>query len=154
MFFKVKDKTDTPLDTFDKISHLVKAVLQFECPEHRAQHHILYTANMKLETYREAQLFYRKFDDPGNALGRLSREAYELANKKYNQLFTIIRGYMHLSEDNKRNHFNHHFRFSKEKIENMFTLFEHMHHHQHLKLEEEFYERLKEDIIPLLTQFE
>lgn len=154
MFFQVKDKTETPLDTFDKISHLVKAILQFECPEHRAQHHILFTANMKLETYREAQLFYRKFDDPGNALGRLSREAYELANKKYNQLFTIIRGYMHLSDDTKRSHFNHHFRFSKEKIENMFTLFKHMPHHQHLKLEEEFYERLKEDIIPLLTQFE
>lgn len=154
MFFQVKDKTETPLDTFDKISHLVKAILHFECPDHRAQHHILYTANRKLETYREAQSFYRKFDDPGNALGRLSREAYELANKKYNQLFTIIRGYMHLSDDNKRSHFNHHFRFSKEKIENMFTLFEHMSHHQHLKLVEAFYERLKEDLIPLLTQFE
>lgn len=154
MFFQLKDSTATTLDTFDKISHLVKAILHFECQEHRAQHHILYTANMKLETYREAQSFYRKFDDPSNALGRLSREAYELANKKYHQLFTIIRGYMHLSDHNKRNHFNHHFRFSKEKIEAMFTLFEQMHHHDHLKLEVEFYERLKEDIIPLLTQFE
>lgn len=154
MFFQLKDSTATTLDTFDKISHLVKAILHFECPEHRAQHHILYTANMKLETYHEAQSFYRKFDDPSNALGRLSREAYELANKKYHQLFTIIRGYMHLSDHNKRNHFNHHFRFSKEKIEAMFTLFEQMHHHEHLKLEAEFYERLKEDIIPLLTQFE
>lgn len=154
MFFQLKDKTGKPLDTFDKISYLVKVILHFECPEHRAQHHILYTANMKLETYREAQSFYRKFDDPGNALGRLSREAYELANKKYHQLFTIIRGYMHLSDDNQRDHFNHHFRFSKEKIENMFILFEQMHHHKHLKLEAEFYERLKEDIIPLMTQFE
>lgn len=154
MFFQLKDSTATTLDTFDKISHLVKAILHFECPEHRAQHHILYTANMKLETYREAQFFYRKSDDPSNALGRLSREAYELANKKYQQLFTIIRGYMHLSDHNKRNHFNHHLRFSKEKIEAMFTLFEQMHHHKHLKLEAEFYERLKEDIIPLLTQFE
>lgn len=154
MFFQLKDSTTTTLDTFDKISHLVKAILHFECPEHRAQHHILYTANMKLETYLETQSFYRKFDDPSNALGRLSREAYELANKKYHQLFTIIRGYMHLSDHNKRNHFNHHFRFSKEKIEAMFILFEQMHHHEHLKLEAEFYERLKEDIIPLLTQFE
>lgn len=154
MFFQVKDKTDTPIDSYDKISYLVNAILQFECPEHRAQHHILYTANMKLETYREAQQFYRKFDNPAHALGRLSREAYEQANRNYNQLFTIIRGYMHLSDDNKRDHFNHHFRFSKEKIDDMFTLFEQMHHHRHLKLEEEFYERLKEDIIPLLTQFE
>ena len=154
MVFKFKEKTAIPLDTFDKISQLVKAILHFECPEHRAQHHILYTANMKLETYQEAQSFYRKFDDPGNALGRLSREAYEQANKKYHHLFTIIRGYIHLSDDNKRKHFNHHFRFSKEKIDDMFTLFEQMPHHKHLKLEEAFYERLKEDIIPLLTQFE
>ena len=154
MFFQLKDKTSKPLDTFDKISHLVKAILHFECPEHRAQHHILYTANMKLETYREAQSIYRNFDDPSNALGQLSREAYELANKKYHQLFTIIRGYMHLSDDNKRDHFNHHLRFSKEKIENMFILFEQMHHHKHLNLEADFYERLKEDIIPLMAQFE
>lgn len=154
MFFQFKDKTVTPLDTYDKISQLVKAILHFECPEHRAQHHILYTANTKLEAYREVQSFYRRYDDPNNALGRLSREAYELANNKYHQLFTIIRGYMYLSDHNKRDHFNHHFRFSKEKIDDMFTFFKQMNHHEHLKLEAVFYERLKEDITPLLTQFE
>src|SRR5690606_41462805 len=109
MFFQIKDKTDTPIDTYDKISYLVNAILQFECPEHRAQHHILYTANMKLETYREAQQFYRKVDNPAHAHGRLSRDAYQQANRNYNQLITIIRRYMHLSDDNNRDHFKNHY---------------------------------------------
>ncbi|MEK3765081.1 hypothetical protein [Solibacillus sp. FSL K6-4121] len=154
MFFQLKEKSVKPLDTYDKISRLVKAILHFECPDHRGQHHILYTANIQLEAYREAKDFYRSHDDPSSALGCLSREDYEQANKKYHQLYTIIRGYMHLSEDNKRDHFNHHFRFSNEKIDKMYSLFEQKQHHDHLKLEELFYERLKEDVAPLLTQFE
>ena len=154
MFFQLKETPVASVDTYDKISQLVKALLHFECPEHRAQHHILYTANKQLEAYREAKQFYRQYDDPSHALGRLSREAYEQANKQYHQLSTIIRGYMHLSENTRRDHFNHHFRFSKEKIENMYHLFEQKHHHQQLKLEALLYERLKEDVVPLLTQFE
>lgn len=154
MFFQLKETPVTALDTYDKISQLVKAILYFECPNHRSQHHILYTANMQLEAYREAKQFYRKYDDPSTALGQLSREAYEKATKQYNQLAIIIRGYMHLSETKKRDHFNHHFRFSKEKIENMYNLFENKDFHKQLQLETLFYERLKEDIVPLLTQFE
>ncbi|MGN7476611.1 hypothetical protein ACTHOQ_02055 [Solibacillus silvestris] len=154
MFFQLKETPVKILDTYDKIYELVKAILHFECPDHRAQHHILYTANMQLEAYREAKDFYRRYDDPSYALGCLSREAYEQANKQFHQLSTIIRGYMHLSEDSKRDHFNHHFRFSKEKIDKMHQLFEQKHHHKLLKLEALFYERLKEDVAPLLTQFE
>ena len=104
MFFQVKERSTQTQETYDKVFELVKAILHFECPDHRAHHHILYTANIKLETYREAKDFYRPFDDPSTALGCFSREAYQLANKKYHQLYTIIRGFMHLSEEAKREH--------------------------------------------------
>ncbi|AWE06809.1 hypothetical protein DCE79_05090 [Lysinibacillus sp. 2017] len=154
MFFQLKEKPVKSHETYDKIFELVKAVLHFECPDHRANHHILYTANTKLENYREARDFYRPFDDPSSELGLLSREAYQLATKKYNQLYTIIRGYMHLCEENKREHFNHHFRFHVQKIEAMYKLYENKSAQQLLQIEELFFERLKADLTPLLTQFE
>lgn len=154
MFFQLKEAPIQTLETYDKISEIVRAILYFECPEHRANHHILFTANAKLESYREARDFYRPFDDPSTSLGQFSREAYQLANKKYNQLYTIIRGYMHLSDAKQRAHFNHHFRFSKEKIDAMYSLFTNKSQHKELDLEASFYEHLKNDLIPLLTQFE
>ena len=150
----MKEKSVQLQDTYDKVFELVKAILYFECPEHRAQHHILYTANIKLETYREAKDFYRPFDDPATSLGTFSREAYQLATKKYHQLNTIIRGFMHLSDDSRREHFNHHFRFHAEKITSMHQLYQNVQLHQLLNLESLFFERLKEDLGPLLTQFE
>ena len=154
MFFQLKEAPLKPLDTYDKISALVRALLYVECPEHRSNHHILYTANTKLESYREARDFYRPLDDPSTSLGLFSREAYQLANQKYNQLYTIIRGYMHLSDATRREHFNHHFRFSKEKIDAMHALFSKKEQHKQLGLETTFYEHLKNDLTPLLTQFE
>ena len=154
MFFHVKETAPKTLDTYDQISVLVRAVLYFECPEHRANHHILYTANMQLESYQEAKAFYRPLEDPSTSLGLFSREAYQRANKKYNQLYTIIRGYMHLSDASQRAHFNHHFRFSKEKISAMHALFSNKDYHKQLGFETTFYEHLKNDLVPLLTQFE
>lgn len=153
MFFQLKEAPVT-LDSYDKIFELVRALLYFECPEHRTNHHILYTANTQLERYREARDYYRPFEDPSTSLGQFSREAYHLTNKKFNQLFIIIRGYMHLSDDKQRAHFNHHFRFYKEKIETMHALFTNISQHKELGLEATFYEHLKNDLIPLLTQFE
>ncbi|WP_274309575.1 hypothetical protein [Solibacillus daqui] len=154
MFFQLKEAPKKTLDTYDKISELVCAILYFECTDHSANHHILYSANSKLESYREARDFYRPFDDPSTSLGQFSREAYQLANQKYNQLYTIIRGYMYLSDDTQREHFNHHFRFSKEKIDTFHALFSNKDHHKQLQLETSFYEHLKNDVAPLLTQFE
>lgn len=154
MFFQLKEASVKTLDTYDKIFELVKAILYFECPEHRSNHHILYTANTQLENYRESREVYRPFIDPASSLGQFSQEAYQLANKKYQQLYTIIRGYMHLSDDTQREHFNHRFRFSKERIDAMYTLFSNKEFHKQLQLEAAFFEHLKEDITPLLTQFE
>lgn len=154
MFFQLKEKPITMPDTYDKIFELVTAVLHFECSDHRSNHHILYTANTKLEAYRDAKDFYRPFNNPASELGLLSREAYQTATNKYNQLYTIIRGYMHLSDDSRRDHFNHHFRFQKEQITAMHALFERKQERQLLNLESLFFERLKDDLTPLLTQFE
>ena len=61
---------------------------------------------------------------------------------------------MHLSEEAKREHFNHHFRFHAEKITLMHKLFKNVQIHQLLNIESLFFEQLKEDLIPLLTQIE
>jgi hypothetical protein len=154
MFFQLKDKATKEKETYDLLVELVKAVLHYECPEHRANYHILYSANHQLEMYQEAQACYRLHCNPSTSLGNFSAEAYQLATKKYNQLYTTIRGYMHLSEESHREHFNHHFRFHKEKIEVMHALFQKKQERRLLNLEQAFFEGLKEDLLPILTQLE
>ncbi|ATP39478.1 hypothetical protein CSE16_05115 [Solibacillus sp. R5-41] len=154
MFFQLKESTKTDHDTYHKAFQLVKALIHHECPEHRANHHILYSANQKLEAYLEAQKHFRQFEDPATVLGTFSTEAYQVATKKYHQLYFIIRGYMHLSDESRRDHFNHHFRFHAEKLNTMYLLWEQKNYWQLLNLDISFYEQLKEDLVPLLTQFE
>lgn len=154
MFFQLKEQAKTPLDTYEKIVQLVNAVLRNECPDHRVSQHILYAANLQLEGYLEAQNHFRQFADPSTSLGNLSTEAYQIAKKKYHQLHYIIRAYMHLSEESKRDHVNHQFRFHAEKLTTMHALWEQKQHWQQVNLDVLFYEQLKEDLVPLLTQFD
>lgn len=154
MFFQLKESPKIIPDAYDKAFQLVSAVIHQECPEHRANHHILYSANQKLEAYLEAQKHFRLFEDPATGLGTFSTEAYQVATKKYHQLYFIIRGYMHLSDENKRDHFNHVFRFHAEKLNTMYLLWEQKNYWQLLNLDDSFYEQLKDDLVPMLTQFE
>lgn len=73
MFFQLKEASVKTLDTYDKIFELVKAILYFECPEQRSNHHILYTANTQLENYREAREVYRPFSDRSRSALRTLR---------------------------------------------------------------------------------
>ena len=155
MFFQLKDTKKSKTDSYDQVLQLVTAILHQECPHHSSRHHLLYTANLQLEQYKEAKDFFYAQCDVTTSLGTFSKEAYDKANKNYHQLYLLIRAYMHLSDERQREHFNHHFRFSKEQIETMYNYYEHYSTHvKTLALEEAFWHALKEDLAPLLTQLE
>ncbi len=155
MFFQTKKPATPILDTYEQVKTLVTALLHYECPEHLERHHILYTTNQRLEQFRETRNYYRQQIDAATATGTFSRQVYESANQKYNQLYLLIRAYMHLSDEQKRDHFNHHFCFSDTRID---TLFHHYKRHQEYPLAAElvphFWQALKDDLTPLLTQIE
>ena len=156
MFFKLnKSHTAVQKDVYDQIFELVATALLYEIPEHSPQHHILFTANQKLEQYREAAEHFRKESDVSTALGQFSIAAYKQTIQQFNQLKILIRGYMHLSDDEKRLHFNHHFRFHKEQIEKIHTQYKQQKEYSSLmRLENEFHKALNEELLPLITQLD
>lgn len=156
MFFKL-DKSQTSIhnDVYEQICELVTTALLYEIPEHSPHHHILFTANHKLEQYREAAEYFRKQSDVSTALGQFSIEAYKQALQQFNQLQLLIRGFMHLSDDGRRANFNHHFRFHKEKIEKIYMQYKQQKAYSSLvQLEITFHKALKEDLLPLLAQLD
>ena len=55
MFFKLNNsQTAIQKDVYNQIHELVTTALLYEIPEHSPHHHILFTANQKLEQYRQA----------------------------------------------------------------------------------------------------
>ena len=154
MFFQVKNEPAT-MDTYEQAKALITALLHYECPEHSPQHHLLYTTNQKLEQYRQAKDYYRKQIDVHTAIGHFSRQAYDIANQKFNQLYVLIRAYMHLADESKRAYFNHHLSFHHDKISLLYGQFiEQKMYMKLLNLEQAFWEALKEDLVPLFTQIE
>lgn len=156
MFFKINRKqTAIRTDTYEQLRELVTTALLYEIPEHNPHHHILFTANHKLEQYREAAQCFRQQSDVSTALGQFSYEAYNEALQQFNQLQSLIRAYMHLSDEQRQENFNHHFRFHKEKIETMYSQYKQQKTYiSQLHLEIAFHNALKEDLLPLLTQLE
>ena len=156
MFFETnKKQIENDKDTYEQIRELVTNLLLYEVPEHSPHHHILFTANHKLEQYREAAEYFRQQSDASTALGQFSIKAYKQALQQFNQLQLLIRGFMHLSDDARRANFNHHFRFHKEKIEKIYTQYKQQKVYiSLLQLENTFHKAIKEDLLPLITQLD
>ena len=156
MFFKLNNsQTVIQKDVYDQIHELVTTALLYEIPEHSPHHHILFTANKKLEQYRQVAECFRQQSDVSTSLGQFSIEAYKQALQKFNQLQLLIRSFMHLSDEGKRVNFNHHFRFHKEQIEKIYMQYKQQKAYSSLiQLEITFHNALKEDLLPFITQLD
>lgn len=156
MLFNIKEVTiQKEIDSYEKIKQLVTSILKHALPEHNSRQHLLFTANTKLEEIRTARDYHRKQIELTSQLGQFHQATYDLAVREYNQLYIFIRAYMHLSNEQDREHFNHRFRFYEEKISRYYEqLNGRKNHLQNKNLEVQFWEALKQDVLPMLTQFE
>ena len=151
MFFATK--TSTPKDSYEKMQEIVQTLLLQECPEHRSQHHILYSANIRLAHIGEAREHFRTLIDPATPTGQYAHTAYEKTTTAYNELALLIRGYMMLCDEAERKRYNHNFLFSTEKIADCYTLFkERKTYEDVLPIEQSFWSALKQQLLPLLAQ--
>lgn len=152
MFFR-KVVEQQKEDLYDKITFIVHTLLQKELPEHRAQHHILYTANTKLLHYRELAETHRKHAFSQSALSYFHQQTYEQLLKKHNQLQLIIDAYMELHLDTPRDTYNHRLRLDDQNIE---LVYDELHriNDYHLLPEHEpsFWQAVKEQIFPTFAK--
>ena len=153
MFFLAKEQPT--LDTYDQMNEIVQALLLFECPNHRSQHHILFTANIKLAHLNDARQHYRKLIDPATPVGRYARTAYETLTQHYHALNTLINGYMLLCDEAERNRYNHNFLFSKEKIEDCYILLKNYKIYEDiLPIDNDFWITIQQQILPILSELQ
>lgn len=140
-------------DLYEKITFIVKTLLHKELPEHRAQHHILYTANTQLANYRELTEIHRKQTFSGSALSFFHQQTYEQLLKKHNQLQLLIDAYMELHLDYSRDMYNHRLRLDDQNIELVYDELHRMTDYQ-LSVEHErsFWQAIKDQIFPTFAK--
>ena len=155
MLFQSKEQAIETRDLYDQMKEIITECLKRELPDHNPRHHLLFTANMKLESLQEAKELHRRFIDVSTNTGRFHQQRYAKMSDMYHKLYRLTRGYMHLCDEGERKHFNHHFRLSSRVIESCYEQYEARRSFCFSKEEEHgFFEELKEEIIPLLCQIE
>ncbi|MDN4495343.1 hypothetical protein [Ureibacillus aquaedulcis] len=102
----------------DKLLDLVCELLNKELPEHPAHHHILFTANFKLESLKNTVNHHRKQEKHQLKLGQFHSQMYQQLQKQISDLQMLIDSYMELNIDVKQ--MNHRLRFHYEQIDYLF----------------------------------
>ena len=97
--FKQEKQEKLELHPADKLYILVRELLNKELPEHYSHHHILFTANRKLEVLNDSLSFHRSQINHHLRLGEYHLKALEQLRKLGSDLQTLVDGYMELSID-------------------------------------------------------
>lgn len=156
MIFQTKEQIEVSKnDLFDQLQQLINELLKREVPNHDWRHHLLFTANKDLLELENAKSYHYKQIDVTNAVGRFHQQAYEKAVKRYNDLYLLIRGFIHVNNEAERALINHHFQFDYQLIERCYEQF--IFRDRHLNdpdIESIFWQALKEDLMPVLSKFD
>lgn len=153
MFFTPKEiKT---LETYAQLKEILVALIHSECPEHRIQHHILYSANLKLHQLEQAKQHFSTLIDLSTPIGQYAKVIYDEANQKYNELHCIIRAYSLFCDQKEQARLNHNLHFSKHKVADCYTLLMTRHQYKHiLPIEPTFWQAIKQQILPIVAELE
>ena len=151
MFFTAKK--EQMIDTYAKMKEILYALLLQECPDHRSQHHILYTANVKLAQIGEAKEHFRALINPATASGTYAQAAYNKVFHQYNELSALINSYMYICDETARERYNHNLTFSTHAIDNCYKLLKERKAYEHLvPIDNDLWTALKEEIIPIASK--
>lgn len=152
---KQDSKEIEKIDLYAQMNTIVFTLLKQELPELNTRHHLLYTANVKLETYRTASQYHRQRANVQTAIGTYHKKASEENLKRFNQLQILIEAYIQLSIIEERHLLNHRLRMKDLTIN---STYEELQAKQDITLsaaqEETFWNALKEDILPVISLLE
>lgn len=98
----------------EKLLILVRELLNKELPEHYTHHHILLTANTRLEALNESLTHHRSQVNQHLKLGQFHSQMIEQLRKQISDLQVLVDGYMELTIDVKQ--MNHRLHFHYDQI--------------------------------------
>ncbi|HWK24418.1 MAG TPA: hypothetical protein VNS08_15425 [Ureibacillus sp.] len=112
--FKQPKQEILEISAAEKLLILVRELLNKELPDHQAHHHILLTANTKLEFLNESVRIHRSLVNHHMNLGQYHTQVIEPLRKQVSDLQALVDGYMELNIDVKQ--MNHRLHFHYDQI--------------------------------------
>lgn len=149
--FKQPKQEAVEICAAEKLLILVRELLNKELPEHMAHHHILFTANSKLETLNESLSSHRRQTNHHLKLGQFHSQIQEQLRKQVSELQALVDGYTELNID--INQMNHRLHFHYDQIhylhENYTFYLEGRFSNQSSPL---FWQAVKEDVLDIIRK--
>ena len=149
--FKQTKQETAEISAAQKLLILVRELLNKELPEHYTHHHILYTANSKLQSLNESLKSHRTQSNQNLKLGQFHSQMHDQLRKQASDLQVLVDGYMELNID--VNQMNHRLHFHYDQIH-------YLHHNYLLYLEGRFanpssplfWQAVKEDVLEIIRK--
>ena len=149
MFFMPKETKS--IDAYTQLKQLTYELLRHECPQHISSHHILMTANMKLERLNEVKVYIHKQNYISQSLQQFSIQKGAVLEDQISWLHLFTTSYTQLCDETKRAHFNHALLLHQHTIEECFEFFQNrILHKDIIPLDDDFWRALKQAIQPAL----
>ena len=149
MYFMSKEVKS--IDTYTQLKQLTYELLRHECPNHRSSHHILMTANIKLERLNEVKVYIQKQNYISQSLQQFSIQNGAVLEDQISWLHLFIASYTQLCDETQRAHFNQTLLLYQHTIEECFEFFQNrMLHKDIIPIDDDFWRALKQAIQPVL----
>lgn len=149
--FKQQKQAVLELSSGEKFLVIIRELLNKELPEHLLQHHILYTANTKIESLNTLLTHHRNQCNVEFKVGQYHKEIYDLLRKQISNLQSLVDCYMELSVD--VNQMDHRLLFHYDRIN---YLFDNYSQYKDGKFSTQtsqlFWQALKEDILEIIQK--
>lgn len=113
--FKKQKSIENEKSASEKFLVIINELLNKELPEHQSHHHILFTANVKLDTLKNLLNEHRKRCQFEHKVGQYHMEMYDQIRKQTSDLQGLIDCYTELHID--MDHMNHRLLFYYDKID-------------------------------------
>lgn len=158
MFFQFTSKqsstaNEKTADLYDQLQFVVTVLLKREVPSSNTIHHLLYNANSKLEELRQAISYHREHINLECTVGMFHKNAYEQTINNYNKLQLLIDSYISLNIEADRTRINHRYQMRNNQIEYLYSEVKEFLKYPTLStLENNFYNALKGDLMPILAE--
>lgn len=155
MFFQFFLKQDNhekqEISPAEKLLMLVRELLSKELPEHCAHHHILFTANSKLETLKESLKYHHFQGNHQLKLGQFHLQMQNQLRKQISELQALVDGFMELSIDIKQMNHRLHFHYDQiNYIHENYSLFQERRFcNQSSQL---FWQSVKDDVLDIIRK--
>ena len=150
MFFM---RQQEKLDIFDYVQHMVRELVLHECPEHKSQHHLLFTLNLQKHKFTEQLEQLQTMNLTFPSFQQLAIETRQHIHSKISLFEHLEKAYLLTQDTTQRQQIIHSLSFDKEKIEQLYHFYSTQKEvYTMLDRQSAFYNAVKQELMPILSK--